>query len=49
MGIWVAISSVCDIFRSPDLAGRSKAIRSIFVIFLPFLGVFRAPQAKALA
>jgi len=29
-----------DIFRSPDLSGWSKALWSIFVIFMPYLGVF---------
>src|SRR5215203_1038022 len=29
-----------DIFRSPDLSGWSKAIWTIFVIALPYLGVF---------
>ena len=29
-----------DIFRSPDLSGGVKALWTIFVIFLPFLGVF---------
>ena len=29
-----------DIFRSDDLSGWGKALWSIFVIFLPFLGIF---------
>lgn len=29
-----------DIFRSPDLNGWTRALWSIFVIILPFLGVF---------
>ena len=29
-----------DIFRSPDLGGWSKALWTIFVIVLPYLGVF---------
>jgi hypothetical protein len=29
-----------DIFRSDDLSGWGKALWSIFVIFLPYLGVF---------
>lgn len=29
-----------DILRSDDLGGLSKAIWSIFIIFLPFLGIF---------
>ena len=28
-----------DIFRSPDLGGGAKTVWSLFVIFLPFLGV----------
>ena len=29
-----------DIFRSKDLGGGGKTLWSIFVIFLPFLGIF---------
>jgi hypothetical protein len=29
-----------DIFRSKDLGGVAKTVWSIFVIFLPFLGIF---------
>jgi heme exporter protein D len=29
-----------DIFRSKDMGGWAKALWSIFVIFVPFLGVF---------
>jgi hypothetical protein len=38
--IWLLISVFADIFRSPDLSGWGKAIWLIFVIFLPYLGVF---------
>jgi hypothetical protein len=38
--IWLVIVVFSDIFRSPDLSGWSKAIWSIFIIFLPYLGVF---------
>ena len=38
--IWLLISIFGDIFRSPDLSGWGKAAWSIFVIFLPYLGVF---------
>lgn len=38
--IWILITVFMDIFRSPDLSGWSKALWSIFVIILPFLGVF---------
>ena len=38
--IWLVISIFIDIFRSDDLSGWGKAGWSIFVIFLPFLGVF---------
>ena len=39
MWIWLAISIFSDIFRSPDLSGGMKAVWTIFVIFLPYLGV----------
>jgi hypothetical protein len=38
--IWMLIAIFGDIFRSPDLSGWGKALWSIFVIVLPFLGVF---------
>ena len=38
--IWLLISIFGDIFRSPDLSGWGKAGWSVFVIVLPFLGVF---------
>jgi ABC-type Fe3+ transport system permease subunit len=38
--IWLLITVFADIFRSPDLSGGAKAAWSIFVIFLPYLGVF---------
>ena len=38
--IWLLISIFGDIFRSEDLSGWAKAAWSIFVIVLPFLGVF---------
>jgi hypothetical protein len=38
--IWLLIVVFSDIFRSPDLSGWGKALWSIFVIILPYLGVF---------
>jgi hypothetical protein len=38
--IWILISVFGDIFRSRDLSGWGKALWTIFVIFLPYLGVF---------
>jgi hypothetical protein len=38
--IWLLIAVFGDIFRSPDLGGGSKALWSIFIIFVPYLGVF---------
>ena len=37
---WLLITILADIFRSHDLGGFSKTIWVLFVIFLPFLGVF---------
>jgi type VI protein secretion system component VasK len=39
MWVWLVISIFADILRSPDLGGWSKALWTIFVIFVPFLGV----------
>ncbi len=38
--IWLLIMVFVDIFRSHDMGGWSKALWAIFVIILPFLGVF---------
>jgi ABC-type multidrug transport system fused ATPase/permease subunit len=38
--IWILITVFIDIFRSDDLNGWIKALWAIFVIILPFLGVF---------
>jgi hypothetical protein len=38
--IWLLITVFADIFRSHDLGGFAKFIWVIFVIFLPYLGVF---------
>ena len=38
--IWLLIVIFGDIFRSPDLSGWGKALWTIFVIIVPFLGVF---------
>ena len=37
--IWLLISLFGDIFRSADLSGGAKAMWTIFIIVLPFLGV----------
>jgi hypothetical protein len=38
--IWLLITVFVDIFRSQDMGGWAKALWVIFVIILPFLGVF---------
>jgi len=38
--IWMLIVVFGDIFRSPDLSGWGKALWSIFIIVMPYLGVF---------
>jgi divalent metal cation (Fe/Co/Zn/Cd) transporter len=38
--IWLLISVFGDIFRSHDLSGGGKALWTIFVVFMPYLGVF---------
>ncbi|MGZ8764822.1 MAG: SHOCT domain-containing protein [Acidimicrobiia bacterium] len=38
--IWILITVFADIFRSRDLSGWAKAIWTIFVIVVPYLGVF---------
>jgi hypothetical protein len=38
--IWILITVFADIFASHDLSGWGKAIWVIFVIVVPYLGVF---------
>lgn len=38
--IWLLISVFADIFRSHDMGGFAKAVWVIFVIVIPYLGVF---------
>jgi type VI protein secretion system component VasK len=38
--IWILITVFADIFRSHDMGGGAKALWVIFVIVLPYLGVF---------
>ena len=37
--IWLLIVVFSDIFRSPDLSGWGKALWTVFVVVLPYLGV----------
>ena len=38
--IWLLVIVFGDIFRSSDLSGWGKALWTLFVIVLPYLGVF---------
>jgi hypothetical protein len=38
--VWLLIMVFADVFRSPDLSGVGKAFWLLFVILLPYLGVF---------
>ena len=38
--IWLLIVVFSDIFRSHDMGGAAKALWVIFVVILPYLGVF---------
>ena len=38
--IWILITVFSDIFRRRDMGGGSKTLWIIFVILLPYLGVF---------
>jgi hypothetical protein len=38
--IWILIAVFVDIFRSHDLGGGAKTLWVIFVIVMPYLGVF---------
>jgi hypothetical protein len=38
--IWLALMVFADIFRSHDLGGLNKALWVIFIVLLPYIGVF---------
>lgn len=38
--IWILIAVFADIFRSHDMGGGAKALWVLFVILLPYVGVF---------
>ena len=38
--IWLLITVFADVFRRHDISGGKKALWIVFVILLPFLGVF---------
>ncbi len=38
--IWLLITVLVDVFRSPDLSGGAKGLWFLFVVFFPYLGVF---------
>ena len=38
--IWLLITVFADLFRSHDLGGFAKFLWCVFIIFLPYLGVF---------
>ncbi len=37
--IWVLVAVIADVFRSDDLSGAAKALWTIFIIVIPWLGV----------
>jgi hypothetical protein len=37
--IWLVVMIITDIFRSDDLSGWAKALWTLFVIVLPWLGI----------
>ena len=40
MWIMLVFNTIGDIFRSSDLSGLAKALWTMFIVFLPFLGIF---------
>jgi hypothetical protein len=40
--VWIMLvfQTIGDIFRSDDLSGLSKAIWTLLIVFMPYLGVF---------
>ena len=40
MWIWLVITIFADIIRNHEMSGWAKALWSLFIIFVPFLGIF---------
>ncbi|MCC5975658.1 MAG: PLDc_N domain-containing protein [Rubellimicrobium sp.] len=40
MWIWLLVSVFADLFRRKDMSGVAKVIWILFLLFLPYLGVF---------
>ena len=38
--IWILVTVLIDLFRRHDISGWAKAAWTLFVVFLPYLGVF---------
>ena len=38
--IWIVITVLIDVFRRHDIGGGKKCLWIIFIIFVPFIGVF---------
>jgi hypothetical protein len=38
--IWILVGIITDLFRRHDTSGWIKALWAVFLIFVPFLGVF---------
>jgi hypothetical protein len=38
--IWILVTVLIDVFRRHDIGGWSKALWCVFMIILPYLGVF---------
>ena len=49
--IWFLVTILADVFRRHDISGFSKAMWTIFLIFLPFLGalIYLISQGSAMA
>ena len=51
MWFWLVISMLTDVFRRHDISGGAKALWTVFIIFLPLLGVliYLISQGKGMA
>lgn len=38
--IWIAVLVIVDVFRSHDMSGFAKALWFLFIVLLPYLGIF---------
>jgi hypothetical protein len=47
--VWVVIAVFADMFRSRDLSGWAKALWTVLIVFVPWLGIFLIIRGSSMA